>query len=208
MPFLDLDIMADQPSDPKVNVITQLNDNWDSIDLSFRMAQNNGIPISGQEVGQQYVDNNTNAVWNGSAWVTPTNWMNSWSAWTQLSGYPEAGMENLPFNPLKYRTNPVIRQVEMAGSVRFTSSGLPWDSNYHQFSPSAVGVPIAFAPIDDKTIQPCPVFLLTESGFSSNALMIAERRPAQTQVWLQIKHNGNMNAVNNYISFDNVRWFY
>lgn len=210
MPFLNLVIMNDQPNDPKVNVVTQLDNNWDAVDLAYRMMQGQGVAISGQEAGQQYVGNNSNDVWTGSAWKSPVEYHNQWSGWTTMSGFPSP-YTSQPGNPMQFRTNSTLRQVEMRGALR-VSGGVGFDNAYHDLNPVGVGIPLSFAPLMDKTIQPCSVSLLTStdpSFLGSSALMIAENRVGEAFTWLQVKHSGRSDSgTGNYIAFDNVRWFY
>ena len=206
MPFLNVNIMNDQPNDPKVNVVTQLNDNWDIIDLRFREMQSQPVALpTNPDVGQQYGGADANQVWTGSSWKSPVAGNTSWSAWSTISGFVAPFVGSASFPP-QYRTNSVLRQVEMRGRIQNTASGSGWDNFYYDLNPMSVGVPIAFAPIDDKVMFPACSSL---SAISSSAIVIAEKRVGQTIVWFQMKQNGQMSAATgNYISFDNVRWFY
>lgn len=207
--------MPDPPLDPLVNVVTQLNNNWDVIDLGFQKMQNQppGPPAS-PDIGQQYSGADTNAVWTGSTWRTPVSWNDGWSVWTTLSGYFQglAPFVNDPGSPLQYRNNANIRQVELRGAVRNGAVGNPFDNQTYSLSPMTVGIPTAFTPADGKTFLPAEFTLLTSSNpadFSCSALIIAELR-AGAHVGLRIKHNGasNPGSTGNSMFFDNVRWFY
>jgi hypothetical protein len=215
MPFFNLNIMPDPPSDPLVNVVTQLNNNWDVIDLGFQSMQGQvpGLPPN-PDIGQQYSGGGANVVWTGSTWKSPVNWTDGWTAWTTLSGYnqAEAPFVNNTTYPVQYRNNTSLRQIEMRGGLQLGSLGLGWDNQTRNLSPMTVGIPVAFAPVDDKAFLPTAMNLMTNSdsaAYSSSANVIVEKK-VNPNVWFRVKHTGSNNTgeLFNIFYFDNVRWFY
>ena len=128
MVFFSFTDVTPPPNDEQVNEVTQLNNNWDQLDAKTASLQGHGT-FSGPETGQEVIVlNGTDlslGVWNGSAWVFPSQPNTAWTAWTALPLAASSPVTRSGFTP-RYRVNTGLRIGELTGGLTIDGAGSAW----------------------------------------------------------------------------------
>lgn len=202
------------PNDPLVNEVTQLNNNWDTINDRLDKMQGNSTEITdiynnpgtyGIQTGHEIVKDYTFYVYTGSVWRAPTDFEESWSAWTQVP--LSANVVNRTGFPLQYRTNPDLRCGELTGMLQKDAGGNAFSNNVGVVASNAVSQPIAsFTPVaETRVMVGC-----NPPNTPATEVAVARANITATNGWqLSVTYRGNVGAAGaNYISLDGVRWWY
>jgi hypothetical protein len=154
MTFYDFVIMNDQPADPKVNVVTQLDNNWDRFDDRLSLVQLttdiNTLPATMKEAGVfiagKQGGNNKLFYSDGASWIPSDDYNQFWSAWTTVNINIDAGQNHYPNAPVKWRQNSKLRCVELSGGIIRTGG---YNTFYITLSNSVSGsdIPNTFRPV-------------------------------------------------------------
>ena len=222
MTFYDFDIMADQPADPTVNVVTQLNNNWDKFDSrltnNLQLATDiNNIPLAQRETGMLIAGRlagiNGLFYWNGAAWVKPVDYTKAWTSWADVQ--LAVGRFYYTDAPLRWRRNTALRLVELSGGL---VSSTAWPGTYTSIvALTGSGIPNTFKPIGIDNgrsfgiVASFPqVDLAPSSQYSTGSCLVKGNGPA-TDIDLQIKFYGQDTppvGEGRGFFFDRMRWFY
>jgi hypothetical protein len=135
------------PNDPLVDEAAHLNANWTEIDNKLA-PYNNGTTVTPVEIGQEYIDASGRfAVWDGTSSRVPDDIDAAWSAWTNIPMLAPRVIRP-GFQP-KWRSNSLLRKVELTGGIQFDSSANTWTAgSSFQFNALSTGSPASsFAPI-------------------------------------------------------------
>lgn len=193
------------PNDPTVNETTQINANWDHLDLKLQPYAT-GAALTGLETGQEYIDSNGRfAVWDGAAARIPADIDAGWSSWTALPVVaPRVARTN--FTP-RWRSNSAYRMVELSGGVLFDSSASAWPmGNSFNVNVMAPGSPpISLAPIGGVHKAPCATALTSGAPIVAAGLAIITTDISFVQIAVQ--YMGGPGG-GNFVQLDQVWWWY
>ena len=197
------------PNDPTVNEVTQLNDNWDKLDTRlgvYRTFSGNPVPL---QEGQEFTGNvlgygKVFAVWDGTTLRVPDRVMTDWTAWEVL---PVVNCQSVTGQPVKWRSNPVLRRVELCGSVIKDGAGSAWPASVVKITANTGGIPDALKPFGGKTFSsnaaaaPDAMIALV-SGFY---VKVYGNAVASTQI--DVRYLGGP-GNGNFGSLDGTSWWY
>lgn len=226
MTFYDFLIMPDQPGDPKVNVVTQLDENWDKFDDRLTTIQLvtdvNTIPVGMRETGmliagrQGGVDSLFR--YNGASFARCVDYTKFWTAWTLLA--LDIGRTHYPGAPLRWRRNSELRMIELSGGI-ISNITLPTSYTSIVNTITGSGIPNTNRPIGSSDgrafavvaafpqVDPAPA-----SQYSSGTVLVKGNGP-NTEVDIQIKWEGQDTppaappaGEGRGFFVDRLRWFY
>lgn len=201
MPYFNLSkITPAAPNDPNVNEVTQINNNWDEIENKFGQ-QSAGTP-PGAETGQEWLSGGRFKVWTGTAVRDPDNIDGAWSAWTALP--LSANVVTRPNYTPRYRSNSMLRRVELAGDLLKDAAGSAWPVGVaHLVTTGTSGIPSTLQPIGGLTYQMTACSIPTGSGGSGWHQIDV----ATGFVRIQTRMLGG-GGGGNFIPLDGIEWWY
>lgn len=193
------------PNDPTVNEVTQINDNWDQLDLKLQPYMIGGSIVNLEE-GQEYFNGSFNfTVWDGTAGVVPDDIAQGWSAWTNLPMLAPRVIRS-GFQP-KWRSNPLYRMVELSGGILFDAGANPWTmGSSFQFNQLAAGSPASsFVPVGGKHISQAATALTGGTSVASGAYITIDSSGGFVRMAAQYMGGG---GGGNFVMLDQVWWWY
>lgn len=195
------------PNDPQVNEVTQLNDNWDTLDAKL-LPYMSGGSISGIETGQEiFASGFRFGVWNGSTTRIPDDIDAAWSAWTALPmSSPRVARGG--FTP-RWRNNSLLRMVELSGGVLFNAAADPWTmgSLFTVNSDTSGAIPSSMTPVGGTSRSPAATGLTAGTTVVAGALIIIDKPGGNTFNRIQAQYMGGPGG-GNFIMLDQVWWWY
>lgn len=198
-------ILPPTPNDPVVNEVTQLNNNWDLLDLKLTPLMNGGT-LTLAEVGQEYLDSNSRfAVWDGSAARVPDDIDSAWSAWTNIPMLAPRVIRP-SFQP-KWRSNSLLRKVELNGGIQFDASANLWtQGSSFQFNALSAGSPAnTLGPVGGKHINQCATGLTAGTSVTAGGYITIDTSGSFVRMAAQSLGGG---GGGNFIQLDQVWWWY
>lgn len=209
MPFWNFSkIVPPAPNDPLVNEQTQLNNNWDYADGQLTLLTTNPMSavLPGAETGQEWIYNGRLGVWSGTQLVFPEDIELSWTAWSPFTLLSPAA-PRATFTP-QWRSNPLIRQVELAGGVLFNAAAAAWPLSLVAISDEAApgGIPVAFAPMGGITYMSAATSIPSTANRGASA-HIAVDNNAGVNCRIRVRFMG-ASGGGNFVALDKVRWYY
>lgn len=226
MTFYDFLIMADQPADPKVNVVTQLDDNWEKFDdriTTLQLATSvDDIPVGMRETGMLIAGRLAGVDslfrYTGAAWARCTDYTKFWSAWTNVG--LDLGLTHYPTAPLRWRNNSVLRMVELSGGF-LSNIALPGTYTSIVNPVAGSGIPNSLRPVgasDGRAFGIVAAFPQVDanpaSQYSTGSVLVKGAGP-DSECDLQAKWAGQNTpppappaGEGRGFFFDRVRWFY
>lgn len=198
-------ILPPKPNDPVVNEATILNGNWDLLDTKLQPYMIGGT-LTLSEIGQEYFDADFRyAVWDGSSGILPDDIDSAWSAWTNIPMLAPRVIRSA-FQP-KWRSNSLIRKVELTGGIQFDASANPWTmGTSFQFNSLAAGSPAnTLGPIGGKHISPCAVALTGGTSVTAGGYVTIDTSGSFVRMACQYLGGG---GGGNFVMLDQVRWWY
>lgn len=193
------------PNDPVVNEVTQINNNWDQLDSKLQPLDTGGS-LSSLEAGQEYLDGSFNfTVWDGAAARTPDNIEGAWSAWTNIPMLSPRVIRS-GFQP-KWRSNSILRKVELTGGIQFDASANPWTmGSSFQFNSLASGSPASsLAPIGGKHIAQCAAALTGGTSVTAAGYVTIDSSGGFVRMSAQYLGGG---GGGNFLQLEQVWWWY
>ena len=193
------------PADPLVNEDTQINDNWDHLDAKLQPYVSGGV-ISDIETGQEFFDINFRfAVWNGAATRIPDNIDAAWSAWTAMP--LAAGRAIQAGNTWRWRSNSILRMVEMSGGIQFDGAAGAWPAGLQLCNADVAGaIPAAQQPIAGKHITIGGTGLIG-AGNTASGYIHVDKPGGNTFVRVRAQYLGAAGG-GNFIHMSQVWWWY
>lgn len=205
--FNFLKVAPAAPNDPVVNEVTQINNNWDHLDLKLQPYMIGGT-ISGVETGQEFFDSNFRyAVWDGAATIIPDDIDAGWSAWTNFpiaSGrFARAG-----FTP-KWRNNSLYRMVECTGGFNFDAGAGAWPMGtaFLLNGDTSGSPPASMVPVGGRHVGQAATALTGGTSVVAAARIVAEIPGGSSFVRLTGQYMG-AGGGGNFIQLDQVWWWY
>lgn len=206
MPYLNFTkITPPSPNDPVVNEATQLNSNWDHLEAKLNVYVNGGA-ITDVEAGQEFFDGSFNyAVWDGAATVIPDDIDAAWSAWTNIPILAPRAIRP-GFQP-KWRSNSLLRKVELVGGILFDGAASAWTMGASfQFNQLAAGSPAnTLGPVGGKHISQCAVALTGGTSVTAGGYVTIDTSGSFTRMAVQYLGGG---GGGNFVMLDQVWWWY
>jgi hypothetical protein len=193
------------PNDPVVNEATQINANWDQIDTKLQPYMFGGT-LTLAEAGQEYFDSNFRyAVWDGASGRVPDDIDNAWSAWTNIPMLSPRVIRT-GWQP-KWRSNSLLRKVELAGGVLFDASANVWTmGSSFQINQLAAGSPAnTLGPVGGKHISQCAVALSAGTSVTAGGYVTIDTSGSFTRMAVQYLGGG---GGGNFVMLDQVWWWY
>lgn len=208
MPFLNFTkITPPAPSDPTVNEVTQLNNNWDHLETKLAPYLVGGV-LNDVEVGQEWLDGSFRfIVWNGASQRVPDDIDAAWSAWTALPMFaPRVGRTG--FTP-RWRNNSLLRIVQLAGGVYWNVAQDPWTlGGYFTLNADSAGaIPAAMVPIGGTHTGPAATALTEGTSVVSGASITVDKPGGNTFIRVRGQYMGGPGG-GNFIQLDQVWWWY
>lgn len=193
------------PNDPNVNEVTQLNDNWDYLDTKLSPFINGGT-LTLAQAGQEYLDGSFRfAVWDGAAGRVPDDIDAAWSAWTNI---PMATTRTIRtgYQP-KWRSNSLLRKVELTGGVQFNAAADPWTMGSSiVFNALSAGSPSnTLGPIGGKHIAQCAVALTGGTSVTAGGYITIDTSGSFVRMACQYLGGG---GGGNFVMLEQVWWWY
>jgi hypothetical protein len=194
------------PNDPLVDEATQLNANWDHLDLKLQPYMLGGS-MTGLETGQEYFSGGAFnfTVWDGAAGVVPDDIAEGWTAWANIPMLAPRAIRS-GFQP-KWRSNPLIRMVELTGGIQFDGAAGAWTmGSSFQFNQLASGSPaLSFGPIGGKHIAQCAAALTGGTSVAASGYITIDTSGSFVRMAAQYLGGG---GGGNFIMLDQVWWWY
>lgn len=200
-------ILPPNPNDPNVNVVSQINANWDMIDNALKPYIKGGS-LSLVEQGQEFFDSNFRfAVWTGSAQRLPDTIDDGWSSWTALP--VASGRSNRSGFTPRWRNNSLYRMVELSGGYLFDASANPWTAGslITLNADSAGAIPASMAPIGGYHICPCATALSAGTTVVSDGYLWIDKPGGNTFCRLRAQYLGGTGG-GNFLQIDQGWWWY
>jgi len=198
-------IIPPTPNDPLVDEVAQLNANWDHLDLRLTPLMNGGT-LTLAEAGQEYLDSNSRfAVWDGAAARVPDDIDSAWSAWANIPMLAPRAIRP-SFQP-KWRSNSLIRKVELSGGIQFDSSANPWtQGSSFQFNALSAGSPAnTLGPVGGKHINQCATGLTGGTSVTAGGYITIDTSGSFVRMAAQYLGGG---GGGNFVELDQVWWWY
>jgi hypothetical protein len=195
------------PNDPNVNEVTQLNNNWDLLETKLTPYISGGT-ITGIETGQEFFGAGFEyTVWNGSAGRQPDDCASSWSAWTTVPLI--APFTHRTGHTLKWRTNSLLRMVELVGSVQADAAASAWTpgSTVTITSDVAGAIPVQNTPIGGIHFGVCATALSAGTTVVAGARIVVDKPGANNFCRLRATYMGGPGG-GNFIQADQIWWWY
>lgn len=195
------------PSDPLVDEVDQLNDNWDHFESKLSPYLVGGT-ISDVEAGQEYFDTNFRyAVYTGSSGRVPDDIDAAWSAWTALP-IVSPRVPRPSVTP-RWRVNTLLRMVELCGGVYFDVSQNAWTAGSLITITDDVsgGIPSTYTPVGTDHINPCATALTAGTSVVSAGYAWIDKPVGNTYCRVRCQYLGGPGG-GNFIQLDQVWWWY
>jgi hypothetical protein len=193
------------PSDPLVDVNSQLNANWDEIDRTLSVQQ--GLsPVVNPEIGLEVIDmpNRRFNVYNGSAFISPDDIDN---AWTDYIAIPLLAPIFPRLTP-RYRSNPLLRRVEVHGQAQNGSLPSAFGTATFQITADTGGIPDSMKPVTQKVIYNNSGGPTTNPSLASASYITVIANPtAGNSVRISGRFMGASNS-NSSLFLDGLAWWY
>lgn len=193
------------PNDPNVNEVTQLNNNWDHIDLKLQPYMAGGS-LTLAEAGQEFFDGSFRfGVYDGAAQRIPDDIDANWSAWTAIPMLaPRTARAS--FTP-RWRSNSKLRMVELSGGVLFDGAASVWtQGSSFQINSLAAGSPSSsFAPIGGTHKSQAATALTGGTSTVASALVTVDTSGGFVRLAAQYMGGG---GGGNFIQLEQVWWWY
>lgn len=193
------------PSDPLVDEAAQLNANWDQLDAKLTPLMNGGT-LTLAQAGQEYLDSNSRfAVWDGTAARVPDDIDSAWSAWTNIPMLAPRVIRT-SFQP-KWRSNSLIRKVELNGGIQFNAAADPWtQGSAFQFNALSAGSPAnTLGPVGGKHVNQCATGLTGGTSVTAGGYIVIDTSGSFVRMTAQSLGGG---GGGNFIQLDQVWWWY
>lgn len=195
------------PNDPVVNEATQLNANWDHLDLKLQPYMLGGT-ISNIETGQEFFSTGFNfAVHNGTTTVNPDDIDGAWSAWTNIPMLSPRVIRT-GFQP-KWRNNSLLRQVQLSGGVQFNAAADPWTlgGTFTINSDTSGAIPASMVPVGGKHVGHGATGLTSGTSIVSGAMVSIDKPGGNTFCRIFVQYMGGAGG-GNFIQLEQVWWWY
>lgn len=209
MTFFNFNYITPPPNDEFVNEVTQLNDNWDKIDLRLSWLQGKPVaapPDADRPLGLQAFVSSRQAVWNGTAWRNPTG-IEVYGAWVEINY--TAPYQAVAGFPVQYRINATTSYVQMRGRIQNGATGTPFGKtawipvgtiNYSANTDPMYGASI-------HTVGTNAVTGGSPAGSEVAAGRVRLRRNGTNPVVVEVNYMGQDGAATNqYVAFDTVEY--
>lgn len=206
MALFNFNLITPPPNDELVNEITQLNDNWDELELKLNYFQGTGPVPSSFEIGSEVYANNRHMVWTGTAWSSPVSIGQSWTVWNGIDA--QAPFTVRPGLPFKYRSQPNVRKVQLTGGMVNTGSANPWPKGVWNVI-NSTQIPAAFAPVGGVHIQHSATSALPGAPVGSDvaAARIRVTGNGSAPVLVEVHWMG-ADGGGNFVQVDGVEWYF
>jgi hypothetical protein len=196
------------PNDPLVNEVTQLNDNWGQLDTKLQPYISGGT-ISNIEQGQEFFDSNFRyAVWDGAATRIPDDIDAAWSAWTAIP-LVAAMSARSGFVP-KWRSNSLLRQVELVGGIFYGSTPTAWPlgTAVTCTNDAVAGIPASMVPSGGEVRAQSGSVITSGASVVCAGYIIVDKPAPNTYVRIRAQFLGGSASGSDFIQFDQVSWWY
>ncbi len=213
-PYFEFTKVTDPPDDELVDSETQLNANWEDVDLKItpfnqKPADFTGItfPKGTEAFDPEHVGSEHRiAVWNGTTWARSLNHTTAWSAWDTI-GIRAPVVVRTGFPPV-LRVNTVARRIVLMGGVLFDAAANPWPTNTNVEITSDTAIQPEFAPVNGgvSRMQGATGQIVTANGFAS-AIISAELKTAPDRVAIMVRYQGDAGG-GNFVMLDGIEWWY
>jgi hypothetical protein len=201
-------VVPPYPNDPLVDVNNHLNANWDTLETKLNALNLGSTTIISPDVGQEIVSSTPNfRVWNGSAWRDPDNISAAWTAWNlvPLSGNVVTRTSGSSSFPLKWRSNPLIRQVQLVGGLQRDVSQTAWATGFTVITDGASGIPSTQGPIGGLSLQESAAAL--PNSPANGACGRHQIDISGGFVRIQSRYVGGPGG-GNFLMYNGVKWWY
>jgi hypothetical protein len=198
-------IVPAAPSDPLVDEAAQLNANWDHMDARLTPLMLGGT-LTLAQAGQEYLDSNSRfAVWDGAAARIPDDIDSAWSAWTNIPMLAPRAIRST-FQP-KWRSNSLLRKVELSGGISFDVSSNVWtQGTLFQFNALSAGSPAnTLGPVGGKHVNQAATGLTAGTSVTAGAYIVIDTSGSFTRMSCQYLGGG---GGGNFVQLEQVWWWY
>lgn len=193
------------PNDPLVDEVTQLNNNWDQLETKLTPYMNGGA-IGMAQAGQETFDGSFRyAVWDGAALRIPDDIDAAWSAWTAIPMLAPRVIR--PSFTARWRSNSILRMVELSGGIQFDAAANPWTmGSSFQFNTLGAGSPAnTLGPIGGKHVSPVATALTAGTSVTANGIVTIDTSGSFVRMAAQYLGGG---GGGNFMELEQVWWFY
>jgi hypothetical protein len=193
------------PSDPLVNEITQINNNWDHLETKLNPYMIGG-GVSGIETGQELFDGSFRyGVWDGSTTRITDDVDAAWSAWTNIPMLAPRVIRS-GYQP-KWRNNSLLRKVELTGGIQFDATANPWTmGSSFQFNSLAAGSPPnTMVPIGGKHIAQAAAAQTAGTSVAAAGYITIDSSGSFVRMACQYLGGG---GGGNFVQLEQVWWWY
>lgn len=213
--YFDFNYVTDPPNDEKVSVVDQLNDNWQELDDKLtvfnQLPANFGafaVPIGTEayDPDPAHAEPDRIAVWTGSIWARGISAATAWGQAWQTIAIRSPLVIRTGF-PVKARINNVIRCIQLTGGVYVNATQDAWNTATTYEITTDTAIQSDLAPVNGMHIQQCAAgAITTANGFASSVVTI-EPKTSPSRTSISVRYQGDAGG-GNFISLDNVRWWY
>lgn len=214
MAYFDFNYVTDPPNDETVDEVTQLNDNWDELDLKLTPFNQSPADFTGITipVGTEAFDPDVShddfdriAVWTGSIWARSINHASVWTGWQSVQ--LRSPVVERPNFPVMANVNAVARRVVLMGGVLVDDVASAWPTNTSIEITSDTAIQANLAPVGGTSVQQGATGqITTANGFASaNILIASESSP--DRVAIRVRYQGDAGG-GNFIMLDGISWWY
>jgi hypothetical protein len=213
MTYFDFNFVTDPPADETVDEQTQLNENYEDLDLKLQGWNQKPCAIVGSPpVGTEGLDPQHPgdeyriAVYDGTNWVRSLNHVSSWGAWSNLSLRAPA-VERAGFTP-RIRINEWTRQVQLSGGVLLNVAADPWPTGSDVEITADAAIANSFAPVPGglSFFEAATSAVTAASSFAAALIRIStEAGPSRTSI--KVRFQGDAGG-GNFVMLDRLKWWY
>lgn len=198
-------IVPAAPNDPFVDEVAQLNSNWDQLDTKLAPYMNGGT-LSLAQAGQEFFDAGFRyGVYDGAAQRLPDDIDGAWSAWTAIPMLAPRVIRT-GLTP-RWRSNSLLRVVELSGGVQFDATANPWTmGSSFQFNALSAGSPAnTLGPIGGKHVSPCGTGLTAGTTVVASGYITIDT--SGSFVRMAAQYLGGPGG-GNWVQLEQVWWWY
>lgn len=214
--YFDFTYVTDPPNDEKVSAADQLNANWQELDeklTAFNQVPADftgiAVPIGTEayDPDPSHGEPNRIAVWTGSIWARGISAASSWSAQPWQTVSIRSPLVSRTGFPVKAKINTVLRCIELAGGVYVNSAQDAWNTATTYEITTDDAIQADFAPVNGMHIQQSSAGAITTANGFASAVVTVEPKTSPDRTSVSVRYQGDAGG-GNFITLDNVRWWY
>lgn len=196
------------PNDPTVNEVTQLNNNWDEMERVLSTQQ--GLsPVVNPEAALEVIDlpNNKFRVHDGTVFNTADSIKAAWTSWNAVALLapivPRSGFT------VRYRSNPILRRVEVHGAVQNGSTPASFGTATFTLTADTGGIPDSLKPVGSRTLAySCAgAFPISGNTVTGSRFLVSANPTPGNSVRIQGRYLGVSDGTSSLI-LDGIAWWY